>query len=182
VIYSIQKGGRKLEKLNTSDRLKEIMKIRNLRQVDILEMAKPYCEKHNIKMNKSDISQYVSGLVEPGQEKLSILGMALNVSEVWLMGYNVSMDRDTVMEQDSSDKKYNLEINKSYQESLLSYFGRLNSKGMSEAIKRVEELTYIPTYCKKTPDYLIVNAAHDIKGATDEEKQHDDDIMNDENF
>ena len=38
-------------------------------------------------MNKSDLSQYVSGLVEPGQEKLSILGMALNVSEAWLIPY-----------------------------------------------------------------------------------------------
>ena len=44
-------------------------------------------------MNKSDISQYVSGLVEPGQEKLFILGKALNVSEVWLMGYDVPRQR-----------------------------------------------------------------------------------------
>lgn len=74
---------------NTSERLKEIMKLRNLRQVDILDLTKPYCKEHNIKMNKSDISQYVSGLVEPGQEKLFILGKALNVSEAWLMGYDV---------------------------------------------------------------------------------------------
>lgn len=74
---------------NTSERLKEIMKLRNLRQVDILDLTKPYCNKHGIKMNKSDISQYVSGLVVPGQEKLFVLGKALNVSEAWLMGYDV---------------------------------------------------------------------------------------------
>lgn len=44
-------------------------------------------------MNKSDISQYVSGKVEPSQEKLVILGMALNVSEAWLMGFDVSPER-----------------------------------------------------------------------------------------
>lgn len=79
---------------NTSERLKEIMKLRNLRQVDILDLTKPYCKEHNIKMNKSDISQYVSGLVEPGQEKLFILGKALNVSEAWLMGYDVPREAE----------------------------------------------------------------------------------------
>lgn len=33
------------------------------------------------------------GKVEPKQDKLSILGMALNVNEVWLMGYNVPAGR-----------------------------------------------------------------------------------------
>ena len=46
---------------NTSIRLKQIMKERNLRQVDLLEMVKPFCEKYNVKINKSDISQYLSG-------------------------------------------------------------------------------------------------------------------------
>ena len=57
-------------KENTSDRLKKIMEERKIKQVDILNMSLPYCRKYNIKMNKSDISQYVSGKVEPSQEKL----------------------------------------------------------------------------------------------------------------
>lgn len=80
-------------KETTADRLRKIMSDRNLRQVDILDMAKPYCEKYNVKMNKSDISQYCSGKVEPHQEKLFVLGCALNVSEAWLMGFNVPMER-----------------------------------------------------------------------------------------
>ncbi len=78
-----------MKKVTTSQRLKEIMKEKNLKQVDILELAKPYCKKYNIKLNKNDLSQYVSGKVEPGQYKLTILGHALNVSEAWLMGYDV---------------------------------------------------------------------------------------------
>ncbi len=78
-----------MKKTTTSQRLKEIMKEKGLKQVDILELAKPYCEKYNIKLNKNDLSQYVSGKVEPGQYKLSILGLALHVSEAWLMGYDV---------------------------------------------------------------------------------------------
>lgn len=80
-------------KVTTSDRLKSLMEERRLKQVDILNLSLPYCKKYNIKMNKSDISQYVSGKVEPSQEKLVILGMALNVSEAWLMGFDVSPTR-----------------------------------------------------------------------------------------
>ncbi len=79
---------------NTSIRLKRIMKDRHLKQVDILEKCKPFCEKYNITMNKSDISQYVSGKNEPGSKKLTILGLALGVTETWLMGYDVPMSRE----------------------------------------------------------------------------------------
>ena len=67
--------------------------MRGLRQVDILNLTVPYCQKYSVKMNKSDISQYCSGKTEPNQEKLFILGNALNVSEAWLMGFDVPMER-----------------------------------------------------------------------------------------
>lgn len=82
-------------KSNTSHRLKEILSKRNLRQIDVINLAEPFCEKYGLKLTKSDLSQYISGKVVPGQEKLSILGMALNVSEAWLMGYDVPIERDT---------------------------------------------------------------------------------------
>ena len=50
---------------NTSTRLKKIMTDNNMRQVDILKKVEPYCQVYNIKMNKSDISQYVSGKAAP---------------------------------------------------------------------------------------------------------------------
>ncbi len=77
----------------TSERLKQILSERHIRQIDIIEAAKPYSEKYNVKLNKNDLSQYVSGKTEPGQSKLSILGMALNVNEAWLMGYDIPMER-----------------------------------------------------------------------------------------
>lgn len=78
---------------NTSSRLKSLMLERNLRQVDILNAAKPFCAQYGVKLEKNDLSQYVNGKVEPGQEKLTILGLALNVSEAWLMGYDVASSR-----------------------------------------------------------------------------------------
>ena len=91
---------------NTSTRLKKIMRDRNLKQVDILDMAKPYCDNFNVKLNKNDLSQYVSGKVEPGQIKLSILSMTLDVSEAWLMGYDVPMQIQKSMEINEDVSNY----------------------------------------------------------------------------
>ena len=82
-----------MPKETTAKRLNQIMTERNLKQVDILNLSLPYCAKYDVKMNKSDISQYVSGKVEPSQDKLVVLGMALDVTEAWLMGFDVPMER-----------------------------------------------------------------------------------------
>lgn len=91
------------DKVTTSERLKQIMNEKNLRQVDILNMAQPFCKQYNVKLNRNDLSQYVSGKVEPGQFKLSMLGMALNVSEAWLMGYDVPREREKLTTAELSD-------------------------------------------------------------------------------
>ena len=56
-----------MKKENTAIRLKTIMNMRGLRQVDILNLTVPYCQKYSVKMNKSDISQYCSGKTEPNK-------------------------------------------------------------------------------------------------------------------
>lgn len=177
-----------MEKVSTAKRLKEIMELKNLKQVDILRRAEYYCEEHGIKLNKSDLSQYVSGTVEPGQEKLSILGMALNVSEVWLLGYDVPMERHSgETKHNNTIKEGSVYLNPATVEErsgddqglsmrLLSYYlGLLNMRGQKEALKRIQELTLIPTYTISQREEL--NAAHSIEGATQEDKEHDDDIM-----
>lgn len=78
-----------IKKSNTKDRLYEIMSERDLKQIDLVRMCQPYCEKYGVRMNKADVSQYCSGKVEPSQSKLVILGLALGVSEAWLMGFDV---------------------------------------------------------------------------------------------
>jgi len=78
---------------NTKERLNQIMSMRGLKQVDILNLTIPFCKQYDVKFNKSDISQYASGKTEPNQDKLFILGKALDVNEAWLMGYDVPMER-----------------------------------------------------------------------------------------
>lgn len=84
-----------MKQFTTADRLKQLMDTRGLKQADIIRAVEPYCKRYNIKLGKSILSQYVSGRTEPGQDKLTILGLALNVSEAWLMGYDVPMERKT---------------------------------------------------------------------------------------
>lgn len=82
-------------KESTANRLKQLLADRKLKQVDVLEKALPYSQKYGVKLSKSDLSQYISGKVVPGQDKLTLLGLALNVSEAWLMGYDVPMERSS---------------------------------------------------------------------------------------
>lgn len=80
-----------MKKATTAERLAEYMDLYNVRQVDILNKAKPYTVEYGVKLNKNDLSQYVSGRVEPGQEKVFILSKALNVDPAWIMGLDVPM-------------------------------------------------------------------------------------------
>ncbi len=89
---------------NTAIRLKQIMTNKSLKQIDILNLCQPYCNKYNVKLGKNDLSQYVNGKVEPRQEKLDILAEALNVSEAWLMGYDVPMDRTYSIKPINNDR------------------------------------------------------------------------------
>lgn len=97
-----------MKEATTSTRLKQIMSSLNLRQVDILERTQPLCAKYDIKMNKSDISQYVSGKAEPNQDKLFVLSLALNVSEGWLMGFDVPKARVSSSSESTSQGERNI--------------------------------------------------------------------------
>ena len=94
-------------------------------------------------MNKSDISQYVSGKVEPSQEKLVILGMALNVSEAWLMGFDVSPARKDSLKAAQGDIdilwKFSL-LNERDKETILDMIDvMLSKRKRSEVIPTSQE-------------------------------------------
>ena len=98
------KEGAEMKVASTSERLKQIMEQRNLRQVDILNLCRPYCEKYDVPLRKNDISQYVNGKHEPEQDKLTILAKALKVDECWLMGYETDQFQDNKVLQDIMNK------------------------------------------------------------------------------
>lgn len=66
------------------DRLQEAMDKRGLRPVDVVERTG---------IPKGTISYYLSGKTKPRTDKLLILSKLLDVSEAWLLGYDVPMQR-----------------------------------------------------------------------------------------
>lgn len=76
-------------KVDCHIRIKQAMELRNMTQADIVE-------KTNIK--KSALSQYINGKISPRQNAIDELSKVLNVSEPWLMGYDVPMKRTSMKE------------------------------------------------------------------------------------
>lgn len=67
-----------------SERIKEGMELRNLKQADLVEMTG---------ISKGALSSYISGHYVPKQNNIFLISKALNVSESWLMGNDVPMER-----------------------------------------------------------------------------------------
>lgn len=107
-----------MKKASTSERLKEIMLKKNLKQIDILKRAEPFCKKYGIKLGRNDLSQYVSGKVEPSQKKLTVLAQALDINEVWLMGYDVG-GNDEIVDATWNEIMVNAKNYEIFQEELI---------------------------------------------------------------
>ena len=68
----------------TANRLNKALKLRGMKPTELHEKTG---------IGKSSISQYMSGLVKPKQDRIYLMAVALNVNELWLMGYDRPMER-----------------------------------------------------------------------------------------
>ena len=93
----------------TAERLKQIMSERSLRQVDIIKKSVPFQKSLHIKLGKSTLSQYVNGKQSPDQDKIYLLSKTLSVNEAWLMGFDVSPEREqsNAPSEDKNSNTYN---------------------------------------------------------------------------
>lgn len=75
-----------MEKQNATiaQRLKEALQIAGKKQADLVRETG---------LDRGSISSYLSGKYEPKQKAIYKLAQALNVSEAWLLGYDVPMAR-----------------------------------------------------------------------------------------
>lgn len=87
-----------MEKQNATiaQRLKEALQIAGKKQADLVRETG---------LDRGSISSYLSGKYEPKQKAIYKLAQALNVSEAWLLGYDVPMAR-------TSDQKKNDQLAK----------------------------------------------------------------------
>lgn len=68
----------------TSERIKEGMELRGLKQADLVEKTG---------ISKGALSSYISGRYIPKQNNIYLISKALNVSESWLMGNDVPIEK-----------------------------------------------------------------------------------------
>lgn len=74
----------------TKDRLKEAMSKAGKKQADLVR---------DTGLNRGTISRYLSGEVEPRQDAAYKLALALDISETWLWGYDVPMERSPMQKK-----------------------------------------------------------------------------------
>lgn len=66
------------------DRLHEALLMRNMKAIDL---------SNKTGIAKSTLSYYLAGKAAPKADRLHIICKALNISEAWLLGFNVPMER-----------------------------------------------------------------------------------------
>lgn len=157
-----------MKKVETKDRIKEALSIRNMKQSELVEKTG---------IDKGQMSSYLSGRYKPKQENLYLMAEALSVDEAWLMGYDVPMETPKENTQTEAPPK------------IVSFYQKLNSKGREIATEQVRLLTLDEKYTKPDnvismvkepePDYLAPNAAHERtdKEFTEEERVEDDSML-----
>ena len=113
---------------STSIRLKEAMRIRKMKQVDLVRATG---------LAKGGISNYVTGRYEPKSDVISKLAKALDCSEMWLWGYDVPMERQ---KNSPSDK---LQLTEGEQ-LWLELYNRLSDEARVLLIEMMDSFDKIP--------------------------------------
>lgn len=131
-----------MNKISTSqERLRQIMDEKGLKQVDILNLSKPWQNNLDIKMSKTHLSNYVNGKSTPDNLRLVLLSKVLGVSEAWLMGYDVPRndeeEESPLIEKTVDNMK---KLTEERQENVLK-FSKMQLDEQSEAIEKQKVIT-----------------------------------------
>lgn len=105
-----------------SKRLAMALNIRDMKQSELCKLAK---------VPKSSLSLYLSGAYEPKQDRIYSIAQVLNVSEAWLMGYDVPMERQKNSPQESKELSEGEQI-------LLDLFRRVPEDQQALVLKMVK--------------------------------------------
>jgi transcriptional regulator with XRE-family HTH domain len=152
-----------------SERIKQALDLRQMKQTDLVKKTG---------IGKSSISTYISGDYEPKQKNIYNIAKALNVSEAWLMGFDVPIDRIEIQSHNPNYESFTKYSNKFNDIQLNKSFSNLNMKNKQKVIHFSEKLLELQTMEMENS----VNAAHertDIE-LSPEGEEHDNDIMTDD--
>lgn len=118
---------------STSHRLKEAMDIREKKQIDLVRETG---------IDKGSISYYLSGRYEPKQDAVNKLAATLNVSGMWLQGYDVPMNPASYSDLDE-ENPYELELR--------DVFGTLDVDDQIYVTDWVRQFSVDPEKAKSSP-------------------------------
>lgn len=83
------------EKVTCAQRIREGLAARDMTQADLCRITG---------IGKSAMSQYANGSIVPRQDRTYLIAKALNVSDAWLMGFDVPMERKTPASPGESER------------------------------------------------------------------------------
>ena len=86
-----------MTKVSFAQRLQELLDIKNIKAS---ELAK------ETGISKSSISHYLKGDWEAKQDSIILIADKYNVSEAWLMGYDVNIKKETAEELSDLEKEF----------------------------------------------------------------------------
>lgn len=114
-----------MDKYKRENRIREALELRNMRQVEL-------CELTGIK--KSSINGWIKQSWQPKQDALFKMAQVLNVSEMWLAGYDVPIERSV---------KQNIDIiyNDTRVKELIISLSKLNSDQITTIETLVNQFT-----------------------------------------
>lgn len=106
-----------------SERLREAMKLRNIKSSQIEKISTELYKSNKIKrpIKMPVISDYLKGRFEATQPNIYALALILDVNEVWLMGFDVPMDRSFGRTKISEIDVINLNTNEVVQKIPFAY-------------------------------------------------------------
>lgn len=135
---------------NENSTMRDIMNRIKNRRSELNMSYQELATKTNI--TKSTLQRYETGSIKNMPlDKLELVANALDISPAYLMGWEDVEEKEKEKENAISIKD----------RKLLSNFNKLNEVGKDEAIKRVSELTLIPSYIEEPEDLSIKTiAAH----------------------
>lgn len=113
------------------ERLNFAMKLRNIKAVEL-------CRRTGI--SESTISQYRSGYAEPKSKKLGILADALNVSPAWLMGLDVPINVEEIVELNNQILHEKNNLSDDTEMRLLEYYRRLTDLQKEAVMTMMESM------------------------------------------
>lgn len=144
-----------------SERIKEGMALRGLKQVDLVERTG---------ISKGALSSYISGRYIPKQNNTFLIAKALDVNEAWLMGADVPMERVSGKTESKQELSYSSQC-----KEIIEVCEQLSAHNQRKVLTYSKNLLST----QQMEDDLLPNAAHEMN-PTEEQKKHADDVMKDD--